>query len=238
LGVDAWRSVASMPEMLAGLDGDGPTLIGVADREGYLVSVNPSCALVLGWSAPEMTALSWWEFIHPDDQPLLVETVQELMSAGSKLGHEARMLGRDGCYRWIRWNLRAAAVDGSFSITGRDVTGHRPVDRVRVGLWEMRADTATLTVSHSAADIVLTLGGAAVPLEALLERIHGSDRRRVDRALRWSLRSLEPFSEVFRILLPNGATNRVRMCGRGMTDGTVMSRRIRGIVRDFTSAEL
>jgi PAS domain S-box-containing protein len=220
--------------MVEGFDGDEPMLIGVADLEGHLVSVSPACVEVLGWSAEEMKGLNWWEFIHPDDQPLLVEAVQEMPS---NLGHEARTLGRDGRYRWIRWKLRAAAVDGRFSMTGRDVTGNRPADQVRVGLWEMRADAGMLTVSDSAA-IVLTVGGAAVPLEALLERIHGSDRRRVGRALRWSLRSLEPYAEVFRILRPDGATGRVRMCGRGMTDGTATSHRIRGIVRDLTSAEL
>ncbi len=232
---DAWRSVASIPEMSAGFGGAEPTLIAVTDLEGFVVSVNPTCTEVLGWSAEEMTAVTWWEFIHPDDQHRLVEIVEDLMPVGAKAGHEARVLRRDGSYRWIRANLRAAAARGQLYVAGRDATGDRPVEQVRVGSWELRADTATISVSESAAALLLIPGGAAVPLEALLGRIPGRDRYRVGRALRWSLRSREPLSEVFRILRPDGSTGRVRMCGRVTSDGATTSRGIRGIVRDLTS---
>ena len=91
-------------------------------------------------------SVSYWEFIHPDDQHAMVESGQQLIAGtdGSRYGYEVRMLGRDGRYRWTRWNARTIPAEQLLYAIGVDISDTRPreEEQVRAGAWEwqLRAD--------------------------------------------------------------------------------------------------
>jgi len=68
---------------------------------------------VLGWSAEELMSDPQWEFLHPDDQPDVVEPTDRELShgLGSRYGYAVRMLCRDSTYRQTRWTARAGPAE-------------------------------------------------------------------------------------------------------------------------------
>ena len=97
-----------------------PDLLGVADKDGRWISVNPAWTKVLGHEAAEIMAMEPDSLIHPDDlmeARAIREALNDGMSAG---GIELRLRAKDGGWRCIAWT--AVAPDGAIYAVGRDVT--------------------------------------------------------------------------------------------------------------------
>ncbi len=95
-------------------------LLCVANFEGYIVSLNPAWMATLGWTAEEMTAKPFIEFIHPDDVESTRSAAGGLARGAPQLAFENRYRHRDGSYRWLSWN--AVSKEGKIYATVRDVT--------------------------------------------------------------------------------------------------------------------
>ncbi|MET0366656.1 MAG: PAS domain-containing protein [Methylobacterium sp.] len=95
-------------------------LLCVANFEGYIVSLNPAWAATLGWSAEELTARPFLDFVHPDDKETTRNAARGLARGAVQLAFENRYSHRDGSYRWLSWN--AVSKDGKIYSTVRDVT--------------------------------------------------------------------------------------------------------------------
>lgn len=92
----------------------------VVEPTGYFKRVNPAFSRVLGWSADELLARPFIEFVHPEDRERTTSRVCELCF-GPPMDHfENRYLCKDGSSRWLSWS--AAELDGVVYATARDVT--------------------------------------------------------------------------------------------------------------------
>jgi PAS domain S-box-containing protein len=58
-------------------------LNGIANAEGYFRRVNVAWERTLGWTAAEISASPWLDFVHPDDRPSTIDAGQRLFGRES-----------------------------------------------------------------------------------------------------------------------------------------------------------
>ncbi len=102
-------------------------MMGIANRQGRFVRVNPAFEQILGFTPEEITARPFAEFIHPDDRSPAVDRTAAHPPDSELLEVENRCRCRDGSYRWLRWT-RIVDQDGTVFATARDVTERRQMD--------------------------------------------------------------------------------------------------------------
>ncbi|HCJ29712.1 MAG TPA: hypothetical protein DHV63_10540, partial [Pseudomonas sp.] len=88
--------------------------------DGVIIAVNPAWQQLLGWSEAQLLGASIIDFVHPDDIPNTLETMQRSSQGQSFLHFENRYRCRNGSYRWISWSSRSA--DAVINAVGRDIT--------------------------------------------------------------------------------------------------------------------
>jgi PAS domain S-box-containing protein len=212
-------------------------MMGVGDYDGYFTLVNSAYQELLGWSVEELMSVPYWEFVHPEDRDAMVESGQDLIDSadGSRFGYEVRMLCRDGHYRWTRWNTRAIPQEQLLYTIAVDISDIRGDGgrRVLAGSWDCDLRAWSVRWSQELHGLFGVTDGEAIGYEAYLDRIHASDRQRVDRKLRATAVDGEEFIDDFRVQDRDGRIRWVHAAGR-----TLRARgephRVRGIAIDIT----
>ncbi|WP_214370837.1 PAS domain-containing protein [Pseudonocardia sp. H11422] len=208
-------------------------MMGVGNYDGYFTLVNPAYQELLGWSPDELMSVPYWEFVHPDDRHALVESGEQLIegTTDARIGYEVRMLGRDGSYRWTRWNTKAIPQEQLVYTIAVDLTGSRQDhdEHVDVGSWEWCVPADRFSVSGTLRAVFALTDDAPCGYRAFLQRVYPGDRRRVDRVLRASLTEAEPYSDDFRIQRPDGGIRTVHSAGRPIPGPSGEPECIRGI---------
>ncbi|MCB1607520.1 MAG: EAL domain-containing protein [Xanthomonadales bacterium] len=98
----------------------------ILDTRGErIVQSNRKFSEVSGYSASELRARHYLEFVHPEDQPIALAAVADLRASGGPV-HDItfRLRCRDGSLRWVQWESVAGA-DGMAFAVGRDITERR-----------------------------------------------------------------------------------------------------------------
>ena len=143
-----------------------PDLLGALNSQGYFETANPAWETVLGWSETEVTRMSIFELLHPED----VEHTRagfELTQVGqAALRFANRYRCKDGSYRWISWI--GIPEDGYVYCTGRDITAERAAE------VELAAAQQALRHSQKMEAIGQLTGGIAHDFNNLLTGIIGS----------------------------------------------------------------
>jgi PAS domain S-box-containing protein len=96
-------------------------LLSIAGADGYFKRVNPAWEKTLGWTAKEMLARPYLDFIHPDDRKATIQEVEKQGQGIEAIGFENRFRCKDGSYRWLMWNA-TPLVNGQIHAMARDVT--------------------------------------------------------------------------------------------------------------------
>lgn len=78
-------------------------MVGVLGFDGYLLSINPSWKKLLGYSAAELMAMPFIDFVHPDDRETTLTHVQRVVAGGGRVAFHNRYRCRDGSYRSLSW---------------------------------------------------------------------------------------------------------------------------------------
>jgi len=232
------HGMPSPPHTADGLD-PAAVMWSIRDFDGYVIEANPTCRSVLGWSVEELSSVPYWEFLHPDDQHPTVERTQQMLLSGPMriVDLEVRMLCRDGTYRWTRWNSRSSARAERLYSVGIDITDHAFLDtgkRVLVGYWDWHIPSDTSTWSDGMFEIYGFPPGGPCSYETALSRLYGEDRSIVERAIRRTVASGEPYFADHRIVLPNGDMRWLHSAGRVISGDDGTAERIRGITMDIT----
>jgi len=146
----------------------------------YIKFMNPSASEILGYDCERIAEIPFWEFIHPDDRPM-IEHRLELRLRGEGLPDRAafRILNKDGAVRdvdlnsvLINWEEKPAVLNFL-----RDVTVQKLMEEQLRNAQKMEA-IGTLS------------GGIAHNFNNLLMGIHGSASL--------SLKELPPSANAFR----------------------------------------
>jgi PAS domain S-box-containing protein len=98
-------------------------LLCMADFDGHLTAVNPAWTTSLGWTAAELCAVPFADFVHPDDRVPTDEVYASQLAAGAPVIHfENRYRCSDGSYRWLEWNAVTLADQRIIVCNARDTT--------------------------------------------------------------------------------------------------------------------
>ena len=178
-------------------------LVSVTGFDGVRRLVNPAWERVLGWSREEVQTRPWHELIHPDDRERTLKAFARRLEAEEiTLTYEARVLTKDGGYRWILWSSVSVPEEKLFYAVGKDVTEQREqLEQLRriesflaeseavahVGGWEVRFENGERYWSQEFRRILGVAEDATPSYELFLDRVYPADRPRVDAALRGSL---------------------------------------------------
>jgi len=97
-------------------------LFCIAGFDGYFKSVNPSFEKTLGFTAEDLAARPYLEFIHPDDRQATVTESGRLQNGEVTFAFENRYLCKDGSYKWLLWNAVSVPGQGLVYAVARDIT--------------------------------------------------------------------------------------------------------------------
>ncbi|MCW5966073.1 MAG: response regulator [Bryobacterales bacterium] len=116
-------------------------MLCIASREGKYLRLNPRWTEVLGYPTEYLQDKYFLEFVHPEDHPVTVATLESLSHQYEVLNFENRYQTSDGSYRWIEWRSRP---NGEFIYAvARDVTERKHAEeelqRVNAHLKEQTA---------------------------------------------------------------------------------------------------
>ena len=97
-------------------------LLCIIDQDGIILEANPAWTEILGWSVEEVVGRHHLSFSYHEDKAAsgaaLLTTQTERL-----LGHESRLLHRDGGFRWMSW---AALCENTLTYaSGRHVTAEK-----------------------------------------------------------------------------------------------------------------
>jgi PAS domain S-box-containing protein len=100
-------------------------MLCIASFAGYFIRVNPAWERTLGYSAEEMTASPFIEFIHPEDRPATLAEMESLSKGEDTVSFENRYRAKDGSYRWMLWNATPFVEEQVIYAAARDITGRK-----------------------------------------------------------------------------------------------------------------
>jgi PAS domain S-box-containing protein len=219
---------------------ESPVMRTVQDFDGYTLAINDVHEAVLGWTRDELSAVPFWELVHPDDRDQLMEDRerQVLRGKGCMDGRRTRTLGEDGTYRLIRWDFRANTEEERIYLAGVDISDSEgsfvPGKRQLVGTWDWDISRDSASWSGGMFEIYGLQPQPAHDLEIALQRLHEDDRALVAEEVRRSLATREPYTVVHRIVRADGAVRRLYSAGRIFTGEDGTPQRMRGMTWDCT----
>ncbi|HMF24133.1 MAG TPA: PAS domain S-box protein [Pseudolabrys sp.] len=119
-------------------------LLGVANFDGYFLSVNPAWTSLLGWSEDEIKSLHVSELRHPDDAAAAIAGRARLAQGIPTVRMENRFRHRDGSWRWIAWTM--TTDDDLIYMVGRHISSEKQVaEALRESDRQFRALVAGVT---------------------------------------------------------------------------------------------
>src|SRR6266478_2634364 len=93
----------------------------IAGFDGFFKTLNPSFERTLGFTAEELLAKPYLEFIHPDDRQSTIVQAHRV-ETHEVLAFENRYLCKDGSYKWLLWNAVSVREQEVIYAVARDIT--------------------------------------------------------------------------------------------------------------------
>lgn len=102
----------------------GIDLMCLAGRDARFIAVNPAFERALGFTAAELIAVPFLDFIHPDDVDATLAEVTRLSDGTPTLAFSNRYRKRDGSYVHLDWHAYPEPGTGMIYATAR-LTGEQ-----------------------------------------------------------------------------------------------------------------
>jgi PAS domain S-box-containing protein len=100
-------------------------LIMIADRDGQLVQVSPSCETILGYTPAEMIGRNGGDFLHPDDLPKAREEMRASRRGRRTRSSDSRYIHKQGHVVTLSWTASWSEPVQRHFFIGRDMTESR-----------------------------------------------------------------------------------------------------------------
>jgi PAS domain S-box-containing protein len=95
-------------------------LLGIADRQGVWLNINPAWTHALGWNEDEIVGRNSQWLEHPDDAGSVASQIDDIVRSGTIKSFRSRLRTRSGQYRWLAWT--AVPQEGFLYCIARDIT--------------------------------------------------------------------------------------------------------------------
>jgi PAS domain S-box-containing protein len=149
-------------------------LLGVANFDGYFLSMNPAWSRLLGWTEDEIKAMHVSALRHPDDTAHSEACREQLAQGVPTVRMENRFRHKDGSWRWLQWTM--TEHDGLIYVAGRHVTAEKEsaaalqhAQRQTAHLQKMEAiGQLTGGVAHDFNNLLMIVSGHAQSLKKRL----------------------------------------------------------------------
>jgi len=106
-------------------------LIATASFEGFFTNVNPAFTRTLGFSAEELLAHPFLDFVHPEDrEPTLAALAEQTEQGREVLDFQNRYRTKSGGYRWLEWRSRPDPDGRTLIAVARDVTERKELEQL------------------------------------------------------------------------------------------------------------
>jgi PAS domain S-box-containing protein len=140
-------ALAKSESQFRGLVENTSDLIYIMGLDGVFNYVSPQVKTILGYSSTELIGKSAIEYIHQDDQHVLMGAIPQLLTTKqSQSGMELRVMRKDGTWCWLVYSSSPMlAVDGTIigiQGIGRDITNEKAL------LHERKQAEASLAASR------------------------------------------------------------------------------------------
>ena len=166
----------------------------IVGLDGCFCFVNPAWELDLGWTAEDLLARRFVDFVHPDDRAAAAAAMRGIAGSGGTTGFETRFRGADDADRRLHWNASFSAQRRVICATARDVSRQERWERELIeagdrekqrmgrelhdGLCQNLAGIAALsaTLARKLARLGDPTQAAAAEITALLQQAIGDAR--------------------------------------------------------------
>ncbi len=123
-------------------------MLCTSNMDGYFVELNSAWKENLGYSADELRAIPFVEFVHPEDRERTEGEAAGLFEGSGTVGFENRYLAKDSSWHWLRWSAALASDEVLIYARATDVTALKKAECEREDLLtevELLARSDTLT---------------------------------------------------------------------------------------------
>jgi len=148
-------------------------MLCVAGFDGLFKQLNPAWTRALGWTAEELKAKPWLDFVHPEDRQATVDAGSRLAEGQAERGFENRYRCKDGSYRWLSWNSFPMPSEQAIFAVVRDVTD---ANRAETALRESEARYRQLFAASPDAVFMLDDSGRFLDCNQVAEQRYGYSR--------------------------------------------------------------
>lgn len=102
----------------------------IAGFDGFFKQINPMCEKVLGLTRSQLLSQAWIEFVHPEDQALMLKQLQALKACSETVEFEHRFHCQDGSYRWLLWKATPCQEEQLIYAVVCDRTEHKLAEAI------------------------------------------------------------------------------------------------------------
>ena len=223
----------------------------IAGLDGYFKRTNPAFTEVLGYSADELLAVPFIDFVHPEDRSTTIAEVEKLSEGKTIISFENRYQTKDSDYRWLLWTAKPYLEERLIYAAARDISDRKKSELALIesearwqlalkgandGIWDWNVKTNEVFFSHRWKEM---LGFADDEIENTLEewskRVHPDDLGWVTETIQDHFAGKTPFyiSE-HRVLCKDGSYKWILDRGQALWDKSGEVIRMTGSHSDIT----
>ena len=196
---------------------DGAKLCAVWGFDSYYRAANERLLRLLGWTEAELSSASTGtSFIPTTGTPSWKPSTGSWRRQGGLAGYEIRVLGRNGSWRRMQWDIVAdRGTELMFGVGAEIIVGESAdgVARAPVGTWVRQGRAGTFTWSDELYAMYGIPVGTPLSDGLIRSRIHPWDYPLVEQVWRARLADSEAHGVHFRTTLPDGTTRHLECTG-------------------------
>jgi two-component system cell cycle sensor histidine kinase/response regulator CckA len=118
----------NMSEELASFFEFSQEMLAILTTDGKFSRVNLAWERNLGYSVCDLTGVSLFDLVHPDDAQLTVHKFDSVFARGEPIAFSNKCWAKNGGKRWIQWNLSRSPQHPHVYASARDITQHVAAD--------------------------------------------------------------------------------------------------------------